>query len=346
MSAFASKSNDLSSKWSHAIAEQYANTGDPVLTLDGTMYHELVLGKPKLFDLFVIYTAPQTMCNICKPFVDAFAKTAESFYHAGQSVLGGRDRPVYFAVMDISRSQEIARMHQMTTLPHIVRFDGAKLEAKKKGDGYVLPGREFAITKLNVRAQEVLDWINQEVGGGEAVKLYMSTTEKVLNLLSLLVLIVSVIYIAFKLIILCRRNYQYIVGIALLIYYISTSGLFYNILQGMQWVGTDPHGNTAFFMGTVRGQFLGEGLTMSGLTVLSGMSLFAASRLPFTEKGRTMDPNKLAYYLIGLLAISTACMYIVIYSYVFKTGWYSSSEFAPPAHYRRGPLRVDQGNTY
>ena len=233
----------------------------------------------------------------------------------------------------------------MTTLPHIVHYDGKKYEARKKGDSYILPNREYTITKLNVRAQEILDWVNQEVGG-EGVKMFVGTVEKLTNLASVITAIVSLIYIAYKLIILCRRNYHYIVGIALLIYYISTSGLFYNILQGMQWVGTDNNGNTAFFMGTVRGQFLAEGLTMSGLTVLSGMSLFAASRLPFTDAGRKMDANRLAYYLIGLILVSTACMYIVIYSYVFKTGWYSSSDFAPPAHYRRGPLRVDQGNTY
>ena len=336
---------DLSAKWSDAIAQQFENTGDPALVVDGSNYHELVLSKPKQFDLFVIYTAPVNICNICKPFTDAFTKTAESYFHAGRSVASGQGRPVYFAIVDIGRSQDLARLHQMTTLPHIIHYDGKRYEAKKKGDGYTLPNREFPITKLNVKPQEILDWVNQEVGG-EGVKVYVSAMEKLSSLVSLVVLIASVIYIVYKLIILCRRSYHYIVGIALLIYYISTSGLFYNILQGMQWVGTDQNGNTAFFMGTVRGQFLAEGLTMSGLSVLSGMTLFAASRLPFTETGRKMDANRLAYYLIGMILVSTACMYIVIYSYVFKTGWYSSSEFAPPAHYRRGPLRVDQGNTY
>ena len=341
----AGKDLDLANKWSSAVADQFASTGDPTLVVDSSSYKELILGKPKQFDLFVIYTSPAAFCNICKPFTDAFAKTGESYFHAGRSSVDGQDRPVFFAIVDISRNQDIAKLLQMTTLPHIVRYDGKQYEAKKKGDGFTLPNRAYAITKLNVKAQELLDWVNQEVGG-EAVKLYVGSLEKIANLLTVVAVIVSVLFFAFKLILVCRRNYHYIVGIALLIYYISTSGLFYNILQGMQWVGKDNQGNTAFFMGTVRGQFLAEGLTMSGLTLLSGMSLFGASRLPFTERGRKMDPNKLAYYLIGLILVSTACMYIVIYSYVFKTGWYSSSDFAPPAHYRRGPLRVDQGNTY
>ena len=149
-----------------------------------------------------------------------------------------------------------------------------------------------------------------------------------------------------NLIMACRRNTVLISIIAIMIHYIATSGIFFNIQHGMRWSGVGRDGLPEFIMVGGRGQYLGEGMTMSGLTVLSGVSLFLASRLPYTAYAKRVDPDRLTYLLLTLVAISGICVYIVLGAYITKMGWYSDASMQPPPYYRRGPLRIDQGNSF
>jgi len=343
---FASKHHEQKSEIALLMKHRRDNQGDSLLYLDSETYTKFVLNGPKHYHIFVIFSAPSNFCPICKPFADALEKVAESYHYAGKDDLDKETDPVFFAYLDLSKSQDISKMHQMTTLPHIFHFHGRDLDVRRVSDDhYMLPDREFPISKANVSPQDVLDWVNKETNN-RTVKLHFSVYEKISGLILIIGVIASVVFVGIKVILACRRSPTVIIGLALLVYYISTSGLFYNILQGMNWMGTDQNGRPVFLMGTPRGQFLGEGLVMSALIVLSGMSMFVASRFPYTERAKKMDPNDLAYTLIGIIVLSIACMYIVIGSYVQKAGWYSSSDFTPPPHYRMGPLRVDQGNSY
>jgi hypothetical protein len=344
--ASASKHHEQKSELALRIKEGYENTGSMFLYLDAESYTKFVLKGPKHYHLFVIYSAPSNFCPICKSYSDALEKVADSYHHAGKDDLEKESDPVFFAYLDLSKVQEVSRLHQMTTLPHIYHLHGSDLDVRRITEEFVqLPDREYPISKPSTSPQEILDWVNRETNNKD-VKIHYYVSERLSNLIILVLCIAAVTTIGIKLVLICRRNPIVIVALALLVYYISTSGLFYNILQGMNWVGRDEQGRAVFLMGTPRGQFLAEGLTMSALSVLSGMSMFIAARFPYTIRAQKMNPNDLAYFLIGILVFSIACMYIVIGSYVQKAGWYSSHDFAPPPYYRRGPLRVDQGNSF
>lgn len=234
----------------------------------------------------------------------------------------------------------------MQTLPHIVHFHGKQYDVKKdKSGAYQLPDREFSISKLDITSQELLDWVNKELSVTD-VNLFYTTFEK-LSRLGVFVTVASlIVYLAVKLVFACRSNPSLIAVVGLFIHYIATSGVFYNILQGMQWVGIDQNGNYQFVLNTARGQFLGEGLFMSALIAGSGLSLFAASRIPYTEFARKASTDLLMYLMLTLVLASIVCLHVVIQVYTAKVGWYSDQSFYPPAFYRKGPLRVDQGNTF
>lgn len=320
-------------------------SGRAILNLNPDTYKKFVIDKPKNYNMFVLYTANIHMCRICKPFEDAFERVALSFEASGKTLNPDDENPIVFAIADISLHNDIGRIHNMNSLPHIGRVNGDVSDVVRLPTGALeLPSRRFNIVKLDVSAQEILDWANRELGTD--VALYYTESEKLTRIVVFVAAIIAVIILIIKLIMLCRRKPSVISIVALVIYYISTSGIFYNLLHGMQWAGIGPDGTTQFLFQGARGQFLGEGLTMSGLTVISGVSLFTAARLPYSESAKRIDPNTLATRLIFLLFISAACLYTVIGAYIVKVGWYSDSSMLPPPHYRQGPLRVDQGNTY
>jgi hypothetical protein len=253
--------------------------------------------------------------------------------------------PIFFAVIDVGMEKEVTKLHTINTLPHIVHANGWDSDFQMTPVGMLqFPARRFNIQKPETSAQELLDWVNKETGN--QVGLYFTTFEKLTRWVTMLALAVAAVIVVIKLVMLCRRKPVAIAIIGLIIHYVATSGIFYNLLHGMSLFGMGPGGAIQFIFGSPRGQFLGEGLTMSALTVICGVCLFAASRLPYTEFARKTDPNNLAYCLLGLVGLSAACLYAVIGVYILKVGWYSESSLYPPAWYRRGPLRVDQGNSF
>lgn len=325
-------------------ANELSATGNPVIYLNTDNYKKFVVEKPKKYNLFILYTANIQICRICKPFQDAFERIAVS-YQAVDKVSKPEDElPIFFAIADIGLHNEIGRMHNMNSLPHIVLANGETSELSRLPTGIlVLPPRKFGITKLDISAQEILDWVNRE--SGQEVALYYTQFEKLTRVVFTLLLIVAVVALAVKLVLLCRRNPSIISIVGVVIYYISTSGIFYNLLHGMQWAGLNQDGTMQFLM-QGRGQFLGEGVIMSALTVTSGVCLFLAARLPYSDFAKRADANSLATRLILLIGLSAAFLYVVIGAYIAKQGWYSDASMKPPPHYRRGPLRMDQGNTY
>jgi hypothetical protein len=234
----------------------------------------------------------------------------------------------------------------MKTLPHLIHLHRDEIQFEKMKSGRIgLPTRGiYQITKVDVSGGEFLAYVNKVMNWD--VKLYYTPFERVLRGVFVIGVAVGLVWLVVRLVFLARERPVVIPVIGLIIHYISTSGLFYNILQGMSWAGRDQNGNFIFVMGSARGQYLGEGLSMSGLTVICGLSLLAAARLPYTDYAKRVDANKLTWILISLLLVSGISLYTVLSVYSVKVGWYQDPSFNPPAWYRTGPLRVDQGNTF
>lgn len=337
--------NDQNSGLARLARESYESRGDVLVNFDSSSYWKFVAEKPQKYNLFIIYTANVQVCRICKPFVDALTHAALSFREAGKLGAEGDEVPIFFGVADVGLHQDIGRLHNLNTLPHIVHVNSDRSPFVMGPSGNLdIPNRKFPITKLEVTGQEMLDWVNKETKSD--VPLYHTPAEKLARLAMLIGVLVGLVFGAFKLVILSRRKPSVIAIVGLFIYYVSTSGIFYNLLHGMAWVGVGQGGATQYLFQGARGQYLGEGLSMSALTVISGVSLYFASRLPYSDFAKRAEPNTLATRMLVLVVISAACLYAVIGVYILKVGWYSEATMLPPAWYRQGPLRVDQGNTF
>ena len=328
-----------------AYADAYSYHGDTVLRLNSADYQKLAIAKPKKYHLFIAYTANVQVCRICKPIVEQFERVALAYRMAEKSGRADDKRPIFFAVVDVGMEKEVAILHNINTLPHVVHANGWDSDFSLSPVGVSqFPARRFNIQKPETTAQELLDWVNRETVN--EVALYFTPSEKVAQVASMLCLAVAAVSVAVWLVTLCRRKPSAIAVIALIIHYVATSGIFYNLLHGMSMFGIGQGGSVQFLFAGPRGQFLGEGLSMSALTVISGVCLFWAARLPYTEFARKTSPNKLAYSLLALVGTSTICLYAVLGVYIMKVGWYSEASMYPPPWYRRGPLRIDQGNTF
>lgn len=132
--------------------------------------------------------------------------------------------------------------------------------------------------------------------------------------------------------------------VSMIVYTICTSGIVYSIIHNVPWfkLERDQFGNvyvSEYFMRGQRGQWAGEGYIFSSLCVLTGLALIFVSRADrfFTKT------SSLRFAIFGGLVVVYVLAELILICYKYKSPWYGPG-FAPPGHYQRGPLMLDQGN--
>ena len=88
-----------------------------------------------------------------------------------------------------------------------------------------------------------------------------------------------------------------------------------------------------------RGQWAGEGYIFSGLCLVTGLTLIFLSRVDVWVEN---EGKRRVAVLLSIAAIYVLAQ-LILTCYKFKSPWYGPG-FAPPGHYQRGPLMLDQGN--
>jgi hypothetical protein len=132
--------------------------------------------------------------------------------------------------------------------------------------------------------------------------------------------------------------------VAMVVYAICTSGIVYSIIHNVPWfkLERDQFGSVfvaEYFMRGQRGQWAGEGYIFSLLCVCTGLTLIFLSRVDRFFKSE----SSLRIAVIGALIVVYFLSELILTCYKFKSPWYGPG-FAPPGHYQRGPLMLDQGN--
>lgn len=131
---------------------------------------------------------------------------------------------------------------------------------------------------------------------------------------------------------------------SMITYVICTSGVVYAIIHNVPWfkMERDQFGNifiAEYFMKGQRGQWAGEGYIFSCLCTGCGFVLIFLSMVDkfFTKK------SSRRFAVLGALVAVYLLSELILICYKFKSPWYGPG-FAPPGHYQRGPLMLDQGN--
>ena len=299
-------------------------------------YREFVLKSPKPYQVFVMFTSEPKFCRVCVAYERVFQHVALSYLKDGKE-------DVVFTLIELSKMQEALHLHGIKHMPLIVHVNHqTALIKKKSGELQFRERDQFAITKLDPPAGDLLEWANGQ--SGKSVRLYFTPGERFQHLLFVSLVLVALGTTAVGLVLQCRKRRWLVITLPVLIQYVATSGIFFNMLNHMHMFGPDG----AWILQSPRGQYLGEGLAMSGLMVGGGLSLLLAIRLPwlvsadFCAKHATV----LAVATTALIAVAIAAVMTMLNVYRIKTGWYQDPPFFPPDWFKRGPVRIDQGNSF
>ncbi|CEL97814.1 unnamed protein product [Vitrella brassicaformis CCMP3155] len=324
------------------LAQVARESPDYIVHLNNTGYKEFAIRAPRPYYLVILYTADPQYCEICGKMAPFYQQVALSYHLAGAHRHTDQHLPVLFATVEASRNDKVFQLHGLKTAPHVLVTDSRSFKkagkggvvAFKKGDQYKIDQSSFA------DASSLLTFVNQKTG--RAIEMHYSFQERMTRIVTLLFVL------ACGLGFLCAAwwavlRFPILIPIgAMLVQYVSTSGIFYNIHHGMQLFGYDGK-KVVHIARNTRMQYLGEGLMMSGCIVAAALALYMSAYLPKFDTLRKKNlTNAMAIFFFCVFVGFT---YIVLNVYEMKTGWYHPT-FFPPQDYMRGPLRADQGNAF
>lgn len=129
-------------------------------------------------------------------------------------------------------------------------------------------------------------------------------------------------------------------------YYVACAGIVYCILNNARWVG-EKDGQPEYVDPSSRSQFVSEGLIMStasrlgSLTSVCGVGLLWVM---FTKIG-TWVQNQLVQKIVYVVVLFFIWFLVHEVEVIFGGKNSYHANFAPPGHYKKGSLRLDQGHS-
>lgn len=250
-------------------------------------------------------------------------------------------RPVFFGVLYYSKdNHRFFVQHGFKTVPHLT-VSLQKNQRNEAEEFYKEEDKWFVRQDEIYDSNKILEFFNKRLGSNVQITLPF-TTILIKNITFLAIFAIAIMVLRYIRVIMLQPLVWFFVAMAT--YTVCTSGIVYSIIHNVPWfkLERDQNGNVfiaEIFMRGQRGQWAGEGYIFSGLCTVTGLVLIFLSRIDqLFEK-----PTVRRFAAMGAIFAVFVLAEIILYCYKFKSPWYGPG-FAPPGHYQRGPLMLDQGN--
>eukprot|EP01056_Protomagalhaensia_sp_Gyna25_P001971 Protomagalhaensia_sp_Gyna_25__1970@NODE_2050_length_1325_cov_37_355365_g1692_i0_p1_GENE_NODE_2050_length_1325_cov_37_355365_g1692_i0NODE_2050_length_1325_cov_37_355365_g1692_i0_p1_ORF_typecomplete_len285_score26_49OST3_OST6/PF04756_13/1_9e22UbiA/PF01040_18/3_4e02UbiA/PF01040_18/0_061TraF/PF13728_6/0_27DUF3021/PF11457_8/0_68DUF3021/PF11457_8/3_2e02_NODE_2050_length_1325_cov_37_355365_g1692_i038892 len=276
----------------------------------------------------------------------------ESAEKRGKPIQDGEGRPVFVGELVATVHRGVAKLLELDTVPALLLVnndtlkcispDKDRIESCPVKDGGVL-GLKTAIQD----PQELAASFYHALGREDILQSHRTSRfQRTLIHFGIPILIILTIGLSYFEILrnLVIKRPQIIAGFALISFFISTSGIIYNLQHNMELLGYNFRTKQTLWINPQqRQQYLGEGLLFSGLCVLGSISFYTGIRLPKLLKRRPFWENKIA--IINFAAVIMMLIGAVAY-HVAQIGLDIKRLSAQPSFFpdgmTKGSVRVDR----
>eukprot|EP01057_Protomagalhaensia_wolfi_P001493 Protomagalhaensia_wolfi_Nauph_80__1492@NODE_1902_length_1284_cov_9_654618_g1489_i0_p1_GENE_NODE_1902_length_1284_cov_9_654618_g1489_i0NODE_1902_length_1284_cov_9_654618_g1489_i0_p1_ORF_typecomplete_len392_score55_05OST3_OST6/PF04756_13/1_2e23_NODE_1902_length_1284_cov_9_654618_g1489_i0681243 len=330
-----------------------ANYG--ILKINEAFVKDFLLVTPLPFTLILVATAESNLCPYCGELRRLLAEAMpylESPDAGAKPIRDGEGRPVYVGELIATAHRGVAKLLELDTVPALLLInddtlkcisgDGDRIEACPVKDGGVL-----ALKTAIQDPQELVVSFYQALGREDILQSdRTSRFHRTLIHFGIPILIIGTIGLSYfeTLRNLVIKRPQIIAGFALVSFFISTSGIIYNLQHNMELLGYNFRTKQTLWINPQqRQQYLGEGLLFSGICVLGSISFYIGIRLPKLLKKRPFWENKIV--IINLAAMIMMLLGAIAY-HVAQVGLDIKRLSARPSFFpdgmTRGSVRVDR----
>jgi oligosaccharyltransferase complex subunit gamma len=319
-------------------------SSDGVIVFTAQTFKEFVMKHPRPYDVVILFTL-KIKCNLCEAVKTEFAQVAESYkeFDGYKPDKNNRKRAVFFGILYYSdETNAIFKNLKLPSTTSILYTNPYNIQLDENNEPFIKYDEDFVIGYKErsdaIYAHKILEFANAK--SGRKIELKKNPFMFILYFLVFVVVLMTgyAMYNNFKQIFL--SPHLWLIG-SFLVYVICIGGIVYNIIHGTPFAKTDREGNIVEWIHSgQRSQYVGEGLIMSSLFVITGTLLMAFN---WINGIKGYWPHRIAsLVLIFLIAIMSR---IITSIYQKKASWYGPT-FLPPSGYIQGPLIKDQGNSF
>lgn len=286
---------------------------DSLVPIGDHNFAKLVLGKHRPYHTIVLFTTANTRgeCSACDAFAAELSVLAYSYELVAPSLDG---MPVFFVRALFHENQQTFKSYDIRGVPMLAYYAPTTNTAHPKS---VLP----AVFMEEVQEAEKMA---QFVRGysGVNIEVYRSPVMGLVRLFALLSFVGLLVKYAREQVV---ALVQYVLAnkfiwmvVSLGIYFISVSGVLYDVIRGVPWVGADNQGNPVFISGS-GSQYVLEGLFIGVLNIGCAASiLLLKSSMASTHARTTSSAVTCLMYGFGFVVL-----YKLVQSlYRNKNRWY------------------------
>lgn len=327
-----------------ALRRKTLESENGMIIFDAQSFKEYVMTHPRPYDVAIFFTLKRK-CNLCDRVKDEFIQVAESFRdeQGYKPDKVNRRRAVFFGVLYYSDStSSIFKNLKFPSMTAILYTTPQNIQMDDKGELQIKYDEEYVIAyKENsdkIYAQKMMEFANAKSARKFPLK------KNPIEFLCYFVIFIGLLYIGFTIYINFKELFLspklWLIG-SLAVYIICIGGIVYNVLRGSSFAKYDREGNIVEFIHTgQRSQYIGEGILMSSLFVISGTVFYSFN---WINKIKGYWPHKA--FAMGAIFLSLILIKVITSIYQIKARWYGPT-FSPPLHYVKGPLINDQGNSF
>ena len=315
-----------------------------LIVLNAETYKEYVMSHPRPYDIVILYTLSRK-CSLCERVQNEFIQVSDSFRDANgfKPDMISRKRAVFFAVLYYSEeTMPIFKSLKFPSMTNILYTTPQNIQFNNLGEPYIEYDEDYVIS-YNERSDKIYALKMMEFANAKSQRKF-PLKKNPIEFLIYFLLFVALIFCGFTVYQNCQplllSPILWVVG-SMLVVIICMGGIVYNILHGTPFAKYDRDGNIVEFIHTgQRAQYAGEGVLMSSLFVLGGSMLYS-----FNWLNRIKGYNQHKMFSFAVIIFIVLVVRIIFSIYRIKARWYSPT-FFPPAHYVKGPLIIDQGNSF
>ena len=315
-----------------------------LIVLNYETYKEYVMTHPRPYDIVILYTLSRK-CSLCERVLNEFIQVSDSFRDSNgfKPDMISRKRAVFFAVLYYSEDTvSIFKSLKFPSMTNILYTTPQNIQFNNLGEPYIEYDEDYIIS-YNERSENIYALKMMEFADAKSQRKF-PLKKNPIEFLVYFLLFVGLIFFGFSV----YRNCKPIllspilwVACSMFIVIICMGGIVYNVLHGTPFAKYDRDGNIVEFIHSgQRSQYAGEGVLMSSLFVIGGTLLYSFKWL---NSIRGYSRHKIVSFAIIIFILLIARIIFSIYT--IKARWYNPT-FYPPRHYVKGPLILDQGNSF
>jgi oligosaccharyltransferase complex subunit gamma len=315
-----------------------------IINFTTSTFKEYVMKHPRPYDVVILFTL-KYKCNLCEKVLKELSHVADSFreFDGYKPDMVNRKRAVFFGVIYYSEeSSQIFKSLKLPTTTSILYTTPSNIQLDDNNEAYIKYDEDFVSAykerSENVYAHKMLEFVNAK--SGRKIELKKNPIVFVFYFCIFLSILGLGFYLFTHFKPFFLSPYLWLVG-SFLVYIICIGGIVYNIIHGTPFAKFDREGRIVELIHSgQRSQYVGEGLLLSSLFVLTGTVLMA---LVWINKLKKTWHHRIASMVLIFFVVILSKLIISLYQK--KASWYGPT-FYPPNSYIKGPLIKDQGNSF